>query len=207
MKTKQVILLMPLLFLPLLLAGCWDKQELRDIAIVLGLGFDRTEAGELQLTVELAQRENGADSGESVCFTACGETRQAAEEALEQLLDKQLFWGNLSLLLFGQGVSYSDMAAMTLTLYQDGRINSATPLFRSDDPAAAVLNGHFGEAAYVSQGLVQAVERDQRDSTGVYCLADHLEQLVNGVAEREVPTVGVNEAGEVYLEAKRDNKR
>ena len=42
MKTKQVILLMPLLFLPLLLAGCWDKQELRDIAIVLGLGFDRT---------------------------------------------------------------------------------------------------------------------------------------------------------------------
>lgn len=36
---------LPLLLLPLLLSGCWERRELNEVAFVLGLGLDKAEKG------------------------------------------------------------------------------------------------------------------------------------------------------------------
>lgn len=42
---KAVFSLLPLLFLPMLLSGCWERRELNELAFVLALGLDKAEYG------------------------------------------------------------------------------------------------------------------------------------------------------------------
>lgn len=188
-----------LLLLPAALCGCWDKQELGEIAIVLGAGFDTDAAGGVTLSVELAHGKSGEEEGESMVFTASGDTREAAAAALEQKLDKSLFWGNLALIVFSDALTETQTTGLALAMYQDGRMNSATPLLRAEGKAADVLAGSFGEAAYVSQGLAQALERNAAGTDEVYTLAAHLELLLGSAALRAMPVVTIAEDGEVFL--------
>lgn len=42
---KALTACLPLLLLPLLLSGCWERRELNEVAFVLGLGLDKAEKG------------------------------------------------------------------------------------------------------------------------------------------------------------------
>lgn len=42
---KALAACIPLLLLPMLLSGCWERKELNDLAFVLGLGLDKVEDG------------------------------------------------------------------------------------------------------------------------------------------------------------------
>ncbi|KFN05827.1 Ger(x)C family germination protein [Paenibacillus macerans] len=47
------------------LTGCWDGEEVNGLAIVTSAGFDRTEDGAVELTLEIAapkQEESGGKS-------------------------------------------------------------------------------------------------------------------------------------------------
>lgn len=42
---KALAACIPLLLLPMLLSGCWERKELNELAFVLGLGLDKAEDG------------------------------------------------------------------------------------------------------------------------------------------------------------------
>jgi spore germination protein KC len=52
MKT-QLLILFVTFFCLLTATGCWDRQELTDIAIESGIGVDLAEDGNYQVTLQL----------------------------------------------------------------------------------------------------------------------------------------------------------
>ena len=54
------------------MSGCLHKQELGDIALLLGAALDADGEGGLLLTVEAAHQPAAETAGESMLFTARG---------------------------------------------------------------------------------------------------------------------------------------
>lgn len=187
-----------LVLLLLTLSGCWERQELSEIAIVLGAGLDKEEDGIL-LTVELAHRLNGADSGESKIFSAQGRDLQQAEQKLAAMLDKTIFWGQLTLVLFGQGLNEEEQTGYALAFYQDGRLGSAIPMLQCQGRAEDILNAEFGEATYVSQGLVQAMEHLSSEQRQVSTIAQRLEAALEQRPLPAAPMVLIGDEGRLEL--------
>ena len=197
MKAKTSALFVIFMFLSVFFCGCWDKQELSDTAIVLGLGIDPAKEG-LCLTVEIAYGKGVEAEGESYCFTAQGESFADAEKQLMQQLDKHLFWGHLAVLLFGGSLTKGEIQSYALYFYEDARFHSALPLLQAEGNAADVLRGKFGESDYVSAGLAQALTRDKK-AGDLYTLPRLLQQICAGESFTELPSVMVLAEGAVTL--------
>lgn len=51
--TKKWLLIPSVSFLILLLAGCWDRVEINDLAIVVGIGLHKTDDDLIELSMQM----------------------------------------------------------------------------------------------------------------------------------------------------------
>ncbi|MEG1661064.1 MAG: hypothetical protein RR051_04035 [Clostridiales bacterium] len=154
-KIARKIYMLLLLLLCGVLAGCQDKQEMADMATVLGVGLDGGDSGYL-LTVELANPLAADDLGEGKIFVADGDTIAAAVESLSLQLDKDLFWGHLQLISVGEDV-LDRLYAISKYFYSDKRIAASPVVILAAKEAGELLRADFGESAYCSFGLAEAL--------------------------------------------------
>lgn len=96
-----------------LLASCWDRTEINDIAIVTGAGFDLTDDNKIKLTAQLfipnasseAQSMGSSPTGgskQSLIESASGLDTADAEAKLQELLSRKFFWGQSDVFIFGE---------------------------------------------------------------------------------------------------------
>lgn len=197
MKLKKTIVVLLLVTMMLLAAGCRDKTEMGDLAIVLGMGLDWVEDASLMLTIEVSNRKDPGEQGSSMTYSVSADTFEQAEEKLAKLVDKQLFWGNLTLLLFGGTFSDEQILRYATSVYQDDKFGVSLVVLRTEKRAKDVLQGSFGSADYVSLGLPEALELQERQ----YSLADYLEDsMKNNSAAEKIPVVNVDKQGIIILE-------
>lgn len=199
MKIKsrgRAALLLGLLGFCLLLSACWDKRELSDTAIVLGVGLDA--AGDsLRLSVELAGPE---DEGPSL-FSVCGEDAAACAEGLEQQLNKTLFWADAAALLYGGGLTPAQLGDSGLILYLQLGLPGRTPLLDCGETTALqVLEGSFGQSEYVGLGLAEALTREREQGRESPSLAAMLENELNGRPAPRGRGVSIDSDGVVSLD-------
>ncbi len=101
----KIIILTTLLFT---LTGCWNYNELNDIAITTGLAIDKTETG-YEATVLIANSKKGSDSGsidsQAVSFSDTGETIYEAVKNVGLSVSKQLYFGHLELLVLSEEIA------------------------------------------------------------------------------------------------------
>lgn len=114
-KQSLFLLLYGLIFL-LLLSGCWDSKELKELAIVLGVGVDQ-EGDLLHLTAEIAQPDqmtgaggggsSGSGSGgESVFVThSSGATLFDAVRNARSQSSRRLFFPNNEVVVLGHDLA------------------------------------------------------------------------------------------------------
>lgn len=86
------------------LSGCWDRVEINDLAIVTGMGIDKTDEGDIELSVQIANPKAMASSGSSsggqssgdpiVVNTVTGKTIFDARSKLQEGLSRQFFEGH-----------------------------------------------------------------------------------------------------------------
>lgn len=100
----------------ILLSGCWDRKEVNDLALIVGLGIDQTKDGKIMLTVELivpkavgggGQMIGGGDSGggggaETIVRSGTGTTVADAISNLQEKLPRRIFWGHTEVIVFGE---------------------------------------------------------------------------------------------------------
>lgn len=71
---KALAACIPLLLLPMLLSGCWERKELNELAFVLGLGLDKAEDGykvSMQVVIPSSiTSQSAGGSGEAV-YRSC----------------------------------------------------------------------------------------------------------------------------------------
>ncbi|MEC5423564.1 Ger(x)C family spore germination protein [Virgibacillus sp. C22-A2] len=95
----------------LFLAGCWDRTEVNDIAIVLGVGLDRADEDQLELSVQIinpgalggGQAGGGGEGGEvSTVQRITGRTIFDASSKLQQEVSRELFIGHNQVVFIGE---------------------------------------------------------------------------------------------------------
>lgn len=110
---RWVALLLPLC----LLAGCWDRYEINEMAIIIGAALDKKDEEEIELTVQivvpqaLAMGQQGmgepdGPGGQSTFIvSASGTTVFDAAAKVQEHLPRRLFWGHNRILVIGEALA------------------------------------------------------------------------------------------------------
>ncbi len=150
-KWLIAVILLPGLFF----SGCQQRDEIGDLAVVLGAFLQLQENGDLQMSVEVAHKATIDGADESLAFSVAAATWQEAERALSDKLDKTVYWGHMVLIVFGPGFSAEQIGAYMAAFYQDQRFSPVIYVALTDAESQELLEASFGEAAYLSQGLAE----------------------------------------------------
>ncbi|QPA33005.1 Ger(x)C family spore germination protein [Thermaerobacillus caldiproteolyticus] len=99
----------------ILLSGCWDRTEVNDLALIVGLGIDQKKDGKIMITAELivpqavgggGQMMGGGGgsgvSGQTVVRSGTGTTVADAISNLQEKLSRRVFWGHTKVVVFGE---------------------------------------------------------------------------------------------------------
>ena len=95
------------------LCGCWSRKELGELAIVLGVGVDRTPDGQVRLTLQLAKPRafaGGASGGEGAgakepttwVISETGSTILDAQRKLATRISRHINWAHNVIAVFGE---------------------------------------------------------------------------------------------------------
>jgi len=106
---KKLLLVLVVLLNHLLLAGCWDRTEINDVALVTGLGIDQKNENTMELTAEMHIPKafgggNGGSSGGPQTFLRSGEGNTIADAIsdLQKKIPRKVFWGQTKVIVFGE---------------------------------------------------------------------------------------------------------
>ena len=114
----RFIRLFCLVWILLMLGGCFDYNELNMQEIVNGVGIDAVEGG-VRVTVVCAPT-GGIDDKEGAKYTAEGGSFFEAVRELGSRADKKLYWGHASCILIGEDATrYTDEILDTVLRVQD----------------------------------------------------------------------------------------
>lgn len=108
---RMLILLLPLC----LLAGCWDRNEINEMAIVMGTALDKQDEENIELSVqiiipqsiamgsqEMGSQQGGQGMKNTLIVSSSGKTIYDAAAKVQEHLPRRLFWGHNRILVIGE---------------------------------------------------------------------------------------------------------
>lgn len=113
MKAKWVIRTVLLFGIVLLLTGCWNSRELKNLAIVMAMGVDKApNTNEYRVSFQITNPgavAAGASGGQAVTpvtvYTGTGDTLFGAIRKTSQKVPRQLFFAHSQLLIVGEALA------------------------------------------------------------------------------------------------------
>jgi hypothetical protein len=191
MKSKSwrrlVLMLLPLtLLLPL--SGCREqKQDIGDLAVILGAALEPVADG-LRLTIELAHRDGVTSPDESVIISVTGKDWQDVEKKLAAKTDKQLYWGHMVLLVLSQDFTRQQLAQYMEQFYTDERLAPTIYVALAAADAEQLLAARFGEAVYISEGIAErlslTLQQEETNCLSVEKCMQYLYREDNGIEQQ-----------------------
>lgn len=138
-----------LILLPLLLVGCWDRQELNHLAIISALGIDQTRDGKITVFTQennprtlkgggTGATSEGGGGGKTLLQSETGETVADALFKLQKKVGRRLFWGHTMLVVFGERITRQGIQPQIDFLMRHPQIRLRANVFISDDPGAVL---------------------------------------------------------------------
>ncbi|GIM45009.1 germination protein [Collibacillus ludicampi] len=118
-KRKRIVIqLLLLCFMVLLLSGCWDRKEINDLALVVGVSIDKKKDGfmlSLQYIIPKTLTGQaggmggggGGSGGEATTKVESGEglTIADAMARLQEKIPRKIFWGHMKALVIGEDIA------------------------------------------------------------------------------------------------------
>jgi len=130
-----------------LLPGCWDRKELNEVAVVLGVGIDGGEQDRFVVTAQVIKpvpsgTAAGAGGSELPTWsvTAAGDTFLDAISELNRVSPRRLYWPHLQIVIFGEQLAKEGIAP-AITWFEKSRDSrSGTFVVVTRGKAADILN-------------------------------------------------------------------
>ncbi|WML44224.1 Ger(x)C family spore germination protein [Neobacillus sp. PS3-40] len=148
----KIIIPLLLLFTVLLLTGCWDRQEVNDLALVTAAGVDRNSDGSIELSVlvfipkgKSSQQgvEGGSGGGGSVqtlVRSADGKTIADAMSKLQEKIPRHIFWGHCKVFIFDEELAKNGVAPQVDFILRHPQLRERAQLFVSEQKTKEILN-------------------------------------------------------------------
>ncbi|MDQ0974469.1 spore germination protein KC [Neobacillus niacini] len=131
MKVMRMLLIWGITLI--LLAGCWNRVEINDIAIVTAIGLDLVEEDQLRLTLQVAVPSKlvtggtGESGGKStIVISETGASVSEAYRNIQGKLSRRIFFSQSRVLLIGEDLAKKGVFHIVdfHTRYAEPRINS-----------------------------------------------------------------------------------
>ncbi len=95
------------------LTACWDRTEVNDLALILAAGIDKGKNAPIELSAQIyipqgsqggqqSGMSGGSSGGQSFVRSAEGETIADAMARLQEVLTREVFWGQNEVLIIGE---------------------------------------------------------------------------------------------------------
>lgn len=143
---KKNLIVLSLIFLSLILSGCWSKRELNDLALVAALGIDFID-GEYAISVQVIDpnqvslKQSANAQAPVVTYHAQGKTVFEAVRKILALSPRKLYFAHLQLVVVGEELADNGIRDSVDFLARDQEIrNDFTIIVSQQATAKDVLN-------------------------------------------------------------------
>ncbi|BCU80581.1 germination protein [Polycladomyces abyssicola] len=138
----------------ILLSGCWDRVEVNDLALVVGIAVDKKENGNMGLAVQLMipQAAGGGDTmgggggggggaGAKQTYVVAAEGVDVADATrkLQEKIPRRIFWHHNTSLIFGDRLLREGIAGQLDFFDRYYSTRKRTSVFAAKSPASALL--------------------------------------------------------------------
>lgn len=159
---KSMVLLLILFLLQTMLTGCWNRRELKTLAIVQAIGIDRTEDGQISLTVELLKPAElkttkgggGGGGGKGTwTLTSQGETVFDAFRNATLQSSRKLFISHDKIVVIGQEAAKTGIAPLLNFLDRDHEPRLLAHLFIAKGTAKDIIEADHEQEKALATAL------------------------------------------------------
>ncbi|QGH36437.1 Ger(x)C family spore germination protein [Gracilibacillus salitolerans] len=140
----KIIRLVLLFICIVLLSGCWDKKELNEVAVVIGVGIDKVSDKEdvYEITAQVIKplTEDQGSELPTWSITAQGETVMSAIKNMNRLSPRRLYWSHLQIIIFGEELAREGVAPIITWFERDRDSRAGSYLVVTRGSAQDLLN-------------------------------------------------------------------
>ena len=145
-KKRKATLLPLLLFIPLIMTGCWDSVEIENRSYVVAIGIDMEE-DEFAVTLSVPLFEQGTDTESDTpgfLQTATGKTITEALKELDAQSDNTLYYGQAKVLVLGNDVLKNSETTNSVinALKHNNEIDLRINVLIAEGTAKEILEAH-----------------------------------------------------------------
>lgn len=135
-------MLCTLILLGVVLSGCWDRHELNDLAITVGVGLDKSGkdylvTAQIVNPSEVAAKKGTGYSTAITTFSATGVSTLEAARKLTTLIPRKIFGSHLRILVIGEELAREGVSKVLDGLARDHEIRSDFFIIVARDTTAA----------------------------------------------------------------------
>lgn len=128
-----------------ILSGCWDKKELNQVAVVIGVGLDKVKEKEYRVTAQVIKPvpQGGAAGGSELptwSLSANGKSVTDAIRQLNKISPRRLYWPHLQIVIFGEELAKEGVAPVLTWFERDRDSRSGTYIVQTRGEAEDLLN-------------------------------------------------------------------
>jgi len=151
-----------------LLSGCWDRNEINDVAFVLGAAIDREKDGYrvsvvIPLPGNLSGPTGGGGGGNKKPYTIQSEVGTTTHEAIDKLqlqLSRKLFFAHSRLILIGEDVLQEGIDPIMDTALRLAEIRLTTLIAATKGNAADFLGADVKLERFPIEAMREILESD-----------------------------------------------
>jgi len=150
--------LLPVL-LSLLFTGCWDRTDVDDIAIVVGLGIDKIpKENTILLSAQIVNPADGKSpgSGEGTSFTVITSQGQTFSDAIinfSKSYSKRMIYSHTKIVIMGRDFAKSDFSEALDFLQRDRQFRENLWIFTADKSAKEIIQARMAAENLPASGL------------------------------------------------------
>lgn len=153
------------LFLILCLSGCWDRKELNEVGVVMGVGIDKADNNQYEVTAQIikaikpGQGSSGGSDLPTWSVSAKGKTIMNAIKHLNQATPRHLYWPHLQLIIFGEDLAREGIAPVITWFERDRDSRSGAYLVVTQGKANDLLNQKIELEGIPAKAISDFLER------------------------------------------------
>lgn len=191
---KKIIIVLLLL---VCCTGCYDYDELSNMAIVVGMGMD-FENNEYKLTYEIlndteaSESSGGSPASKSYVVTGSGKTIVEATQDINAKIAKRSYYMHLKVIVLGENITKNNLDKTVDYLLRSPKLsNEFLSIVAKDTTAYDIFNSEEDSPPIIADTLVKMLENDENtyNIATAYPFVDVLSKAFGNGSEMVISTV------------------
>jgi len=174
---KNVYLFLKIMLISVMalnLTGCWDNLELNEIAIVMGIGIDKSpKIGEVDMTVQVANtvgiKSSSSESGPKntnsyLNLESTGDTIFNIVRGFSKKSSRKLLFAQNQVIILGRGIAEEGLGKYIDFFFRDRGARSLVWILISDETAKEILSVKSDFESMPAASINELVKQQQYNS-------------------------------------------